>query len=255
MSIPALLKQVDINNLPKHIAIIMDGNGRWAKKRFLPRIAGHRAGVKTVDRIVTICRKIGIKALTLYSFSEENWSRPKNEINALMEILKRYLKKELDRMLKEDIRFNTIGTIDNLPLSAQKIIQDAKERTKNSKGMVLTLALSYGSRSEIVDAVREIASDIKKNKISVEDITLGLFQSYLYTKDLPEPDLLIRTSGELRISNFLLYQIAYAELYFTDLLWPDFKEDDLLKAVIEFQTRERRFGMTGEQITLKERVI
>ncbi len=252
---PALLKQIDINSLPKHIAIIMDGNGRWAKKRFLPRIAGHRAGVKTVDRIVTICRKIGIKALTLYSFSEENWSRPKNEINALMEILKRYLKKELDRMLKEDIRFNTIGTIDNLPSSAQKIIQDAKERTKNSKGMVLTLALSYGSRSEIVDAVREIASDIKKNKISVEDITPGLFQSYLYTKGLPEPDLLIRTSGELRISNFLLYQIAYAELYFTDLLWPDFKEDDLLKAVIEFQTRERRFGMTGEQITLKERVI
>ena len=252
MSNPVLLKQIDINSLPKHIAIIMDGNGRWAKKRFLPRIAGHRAGVKTVDRIVTICRKIGIKALTLYSFSEENWSRPKNEINALMEILKRYLKKELDRMLKEDIRFNTIGTIDNLPLSAQKIIQDAKERTKNSKGMVLTLALSYGSRSEIVDAVREIASDIKKNKISVEDITLGLFQSYLYTKDLPEPDLLIRTSGELRISNFLLYQIAYAELYFTDLLWPDFKEDDLLKAVIEFQKRERRFGMTGEQIT-KER--
>ena len=252
MSIPALLKQVDINNLPKHIAIIMDGNGRWAKKRFLPRIAGHRAGVKTVDRIVTICRKIGIKALTLYSFSEENWSRPKNEINALMEILKRYLKKELDRMLKEDIRFNTIGTIDNLPSSAQKIIQDAKERTKNSKGMVLTLALSYGSRSEIVDAVREIASDIKKNKISVGDITPGLFQSYLYTKGLPEPDLLIRTSGELRISNFLLYQIAYAELYFTDLLWPDFKEDDLLKAVIEFQARERRFGMTGEQIT-KER--
>ena len=252
MSNPVLLKQIDINSLPKHIAIIMDGNGRWAKKRFLPRIAGHRAGVKTVDRIVTICRKIGIKALTLYSFSEENWSRPKNEINALMEILKRYLKKELDRMLKEDIRFNTIGTIDNLPSSAQKIIQDAKERTKNSKGMVLTLALSYGSRSEIVDAVREIASDIKKNKISVEDITLGLFQSYLYTKDLPEPDLLIRTSGELRISNFLLYQIAYAELYFTDLLWPDFKEDDLLKAVIEFQKRERRFGMTGEQIT-KER--
>ena len=252
MSKPALLKQIDINNLPKHIAIIMDGNGRWAKKRFLPRIAGHRAGVKTVDRIVTICRKIGIKALTLYSFSEENWSRPKNEINALMEILKRYLKKELDRMLKEDIRFNTIGTIDNLPLSAQKIIQDAKERTKNNEGMVLTLALSYGSRREIVDAVQEIASDIKKNKISVEDITLGLFQSYLYTKDLPEPDLLIRTSGELRISNFLLYQIAYAELYFTDLLWPDFKEDDLLKAVIEFQKRERRFGMTGEQIT-KER--
>lgn len=248
MSNPALLKQIDINSLPKHIAIIMDGNGRWAKKRFLPRIAGHRAGVKTVDRIVTICRKIGIKALTLYSFSEENWSRPKNEINALMEILKRYLKKELDRMLKEDIRFNTIGTIDNLPSSAQKIIQDAKERTKNNKGMVLTLALSYGSRSEIVDAVREIASDIKKNKISVEDITPGLFQSYLYTKGLPEPDLLIRTSGELRISNFLLYQIAYAELYFTDLLWPDFKEDDLLKAVIEFQTRERRFGMTGEQM-------
>jgi undecaprenyl diphosphate synthase len=255
MSNPVLFKQIDINNLPKHIAIIMDGNGRWAKKRFLPRIAGHRAGVKTVDRIVTICRKIGIKALTLYSFSEENWSRPKNEINALMEILKTYLKKELDRMLKEDIRFNTIGDIDNLPSSAQKIIQDARERTKNNEGMVLTLALSYGSRSEIVDAVREIASDIKKNKISLEDITPKLLQSYLYTKDLPEPDLLIRTSGELRISNFLLYQIAYAELYFTDVLWPDFREDDLLKAVMEFQKRERRFGMTGEQIIPKERAI
>ncbi|MBI3814044.1 MAG: isoprenyl transferase [Nitrospinae bacterium] len=249
---PKLFNQIDINRLPGHIAIIMDGNGRWANKKFLPRIAGHRAGVKTVDRIVTICRKIGIKALTLYSFSEENWSRPRDEINALMEILKRYLRKELDRMLKENIRFNTIGNIESLPQSAQDIIQDAKDKTKNRDGMVLTLALSYGARREIVDAVREIALAVKNNKLSVEDITSQLFQSYLHTKNLPDPDLLIRTSGELRISNFLLYQMAYTELYFTDTLWPDFKEDDLLTAIIEFQKRERRFGMTGEQIT-KER--
>ncbi len=244
---PKLFNHIDISRLPVHIAIIMDGNGRWANKRYLPRIAGHRAGVKTVDRIVTICRQIGVKALTLYSFSEENWSRPRDEINALMEILKRYLKKELDRMLKENIRFNTIGNIESLPPSAQNIIQDAKDRTKNRDGMILTLALSYGARREIVDAAKEIALTVKNNKLSVEDITPQLFQSYLYTKNLPDPDLLIRTSGELRISNFLLYQAAYTELYFTDILWPDFKEDDMLTAIIDFQKRERRFGMTGEQ--------
>lgn len=229
----------------------MDGNGRWASKRFLPRIAGHRAGVKTVDKIVTLCRKIGINALTLYSFSEENWNRPRAEINALMEILQRYLKKELDRMLEEDIRFNTIGNIENLPASAQKIIQDAKEKTKRNNGMVLTLALSYGARREIVDTVQAIASAVKNNNISIKDITPDLFQSYLHTKNLPNPDLLIRTSGELRISNFLLWQIAYTELYFTDVLWPDFKEDDLLAAIAEFQKRERRFGMTREQLNAK----
>jgi undecaprenyl diphosphate synthase len=233
----------------------MDGNGRWAKRRFLPRIAGHRAGVKAVDRVVTICRNIGIKALTLYSFSEENWNRPKDEISALMEILQRYLKKELDRMLKENIRFNTIGIIDNLPASAQNIIQGAKDKTKRNDGMILTLALSYGGRREILDAARGIASAIKKNEISPEDITPILFQSYLYTRDLPEPDLLIRTSGELRISNFLLWQIAYTELYFTDVLWPDFKEDDILRAIIEFQKRERRFGMIGEQTLSNKKAI
>ncbi|MBI4379197.1 MAG: isoprenyl transferase [Nitrospinae bacterium] len=233
----------------------MDGNGRWAKRRFLPRIAGHRAGVKAVDRVVTICRKIGIKALTLYSFSEENWNRPKDEISALMEILQRYLKKELDRMLKENIRFNTIGIIDNLPASAQNIIQGAKDKTETNDGMILTLALSYGGRREILDAARGIASAIKKNEISPEDITPILFQSYLYTQNLPEPDLLIRTSGELRISNFLLWQIAYTELYFTDVLWPDFKEDDILRAIIEFQKRERRFGMIGEQTLSDKRAI
>ncbi|MEK6589431.1 MAG: isoprenyl transferase [Nitrospinota bacterium] len=252
---PALFTQIDTQRLPEHIAIIMDGNGRWAKRRFLPRIAGHRAGVKAVDRVVTICRKIGIKALTLYSFSEENWNRPKDEISALMEILQRYLKKELDRMLKENIRFNTIGIIDNLPASAQNIIQGAKDKTKRNDGMILTLALSYGGRREILDAARGIASAIKKNEISPEDITPILFQSYLYTQNLPEPDLLIRTSGELRISNFLLWQIAYTELYFTDVLWPDFKEDDILRAIIEFQKRERRFGMIGEQTLSNKRAI
>lgn len=244
---PDLFNQIDINRLPEHIAIIMDGNGRWAKKRHLPRIAGHKAGVSTVDRIVTICRQIGIKALTLYSFSEENWNRPRNEINALIEILKYYLKKELGRMLKENIKFNTIGNIDNLPVSAQKIIQDAIDKTKENDGMVLSLALSYSGRKEIVDAVTEVALKVKNNNISPEEITPKLFQSYLYTKNLPDPDLLIRTSGELRISNFLLWQIAYTELYFTDILWPDFREDDLLNAIIEFQKRERRFGMTDEQ--------
>ena len=198
--------------LPQHIAIIMDGNGRWAKKRFLPRIAGHRAGVKSVDRIVTQCRELGIKALTLYSFSEENWNRPKKEIDTLMSILREFLQKELDRMIKEDIRFNTIGHIEELPLFAQEILKEAKEKTRDKKGMVLTLALSYAGRREIVDAVKKIAKKVKNKIISVDSINADLFSQELYTSDLPEPDLLIRTSGEVRISNYFLYRIAYTEL-------------------------------------------
>ena len=248
MTLDKLLKQLNHKKLPSHIAIIMDGNGRWAKKRFLPRIAGHRAGAKTVDRIVTRCRKLGIKALTLYSFSDENWNRPKREIDTLMSLLREYLQKELDTMLREDIRFNTIGHIEDLPLFAQEMVKDAEEKTRNKKGMVLTLALSYGSRREIIDAVKKIAEKVEKRIIKVDSINSDLFSRELYTNGLPEPDLLIRTSGELRVSNYLLYQIAYTELFFTKVLWPDFNETHLLKALIEFQNRVRRYGLTTEQI-------
>ncbi|MDP7350074.1 MAG: isoprenyl transferase [Nitrospinota bacterium] len=248
MALDKLLKQLNHKKLPSHIAIIMDGNGRWAKKRFLPRIAGHRAGAKTVDRIVTRCRKLGIKALTLYSFSDENWNRPKKEIDTLMSLLREYLQKELDTMLREDIRFNTIGHIEDLPLFAQEMVKDAEEKTRNKKGMVLTLALSYGSRREIIDAVKKIAEKVEKRIIKVDSINTDLFSRELYTNGLPEPDLLIRTSGELRVSNYLLYQIAYTELFFTKVLWPDFNETHLLKALIEFQNRVRRYGLTTEQI-------
>ncbi len=248
MTLDKLLKQLDHKKLPGHIAIIMDGNGRWAKKRFLPRIAGHRAGAKTVDRIVTRCRKLGIKALTLYSFSDENWNRPKREIDTLMSLLREYLQKELDTMLREDIRFNTIGHIEDLPLFAQEMVKDAEEKTRNKKGMVLTLALSYGSRREIIDAVKKIAEKVEQRIIKVDSINTDLFSRELYTNGLPEPDLLIRTSGELRVSNYLLYQIAYTELFFTKVLWPDFNETHLLKALIEFQNRVRRYGLTTEQI-------
>ncbi len=248
MALDKLFKQLNHKKLPSHIAIIMDGNGRWAKKRFLPRIAGHRAGAKTVDRIVTRCRKLGIKALTLYSFSDENWNRPKKEIDTLMSLLREYLQKELDTMLREDIRFNTIGHIEDLPLFAQEMVKDAEEKTRNKKGMVLTLALSYGSRREIIDAVKKIAEKVEKRIIKVDSINSDLFSRELYTNGLPEPDLLIRTSGELRVSNYLLYQIAYTELFFTKVLWPDFNETHLLKALIEFQNRVRRYGLTTEQI-------
>jgi len=248
LALDKLLKQLNHKKLPSHIAIIMDGNGRWAKKRFLPRIAGHRAGAKTVDRIVTRCRKLGIKALTLYSFSDENWNRPKKEIDTLMSLLREYLQKELDTMLREDIRFNTIGHIEDLPLFAQEMVKDAEEKTRNKKGMVLTLALSYGSRREIIDAVKKIAEKVEKRIIKVDSINSDLFSRELYTNGLPEPDLLIRTSGELRVSNYLLYQIAYTELFFTKVLWPDFNETHLLKALIEFQNRVRRYGLTTEQI-------
>jgi undecaprenyl diphosphate synthase len=244
-----LLVQIQKEKLPKHIAIIMDGNGRWAKKRSLPRIEGHRAGVDSVEDVVISCREMDIKALTLYSFSEENWNRPKLEINLLMGLLKDYLVKELPRMLKENIRFNVIGKIDKLPFLVQEFIEYTIKSTKKNNGLILTLALSYGSREEIVNAVKNIARDAKKGKIDSDKIDDGVFENYLYTSGLSEPDLLIRTSGELRLSNFLLWQMAYTELYFTDTLWPDFRGNDLLKAIIDYQKRERRFGFTDEQLT------
>jgi undecaprenyl diphosphate synthase len=241
-----LLAQIDLDNLPRHIAIIMDGNGRWAKNRYLPRIAGHREGVRSVDRIVTACRELGVGAVTLYAFSEENWNRPSIEIRALWEILREYLQKELHRMLGENIRFKTIGAVQNLPRSAQRMIQATESQTAENDGMVLTLALSYGARQEIVRAAQATAEAVQRNEIRTSDIP-RLFEQYLYTADLPDPDLLIRTSGELRISNFLLWQLAYTELYFTEVLWPDFREVELYRAILEFQRRERRFGLTQEQ--------
>jgi undecaprenyl diphosphate synthase len=226
----------------------MDGNGRWAKKRNLPRIAGHRAGVKAVEDVIITARQLGVQALTLYSFSLENWRRPSVEVKALMMILDEYVRKELNRMLKENIRFNIIGQHEDLPYNIQEILNDTIKATKDNDGMVLTLALSYGSRQEIVNAVQSCLRDIQEGHLALEELSTERFSRYLWSADLPEPDLLIRTSGELRISNFLLWQIAYTELYFTDILWPDFKGNDLLDAILDFQKRQRRFGFTGEQV-------
>ena len=243
-----LLEKLDLTQMPRHIAVIMDGNGRWAKKKLLPRIQGHWEGIKTVDRIVSLCRKLDIEALTLYSFSDENWKRPPVEINTLMKILDHYLNKELERMKNENIRFHTIGQVEELPLEIQKLLAHAKNYTKDCEGMTLTLALSYGGRQEILKSVQQIANKVRTGELRVEDIDYSVFESFLQTNSLPELDLLIRTSGEMRISNFLLYQIAYTELHYTKVLWPEFKEEDLLRAIIDFQKRERRFGMTQEQI-------
>ncbi|MBI2178860.1 MAG: isoprenyl transferase [Candidatus Tectomicrobia bacterium] len=245
---PRIDPRIDLGRLPRHIGIIMDGNGRWAKKRFLPRIAGHREGVKAVDRVVAHARRMGIKALTLYSFSLENWSRPRDEVDALMGILAEYLERELRRMLREGIRFNAIGHLEDLPPFAQKMVVDAMRDTAAQEGMVLTLALSYGARREIADAARALAREAAAGKLDPEDIEEADLARHLYTAGLPDLDLLIRTSGELRLSNYLLWQAAYAELYFTDLYWPDFGEQELEAAVLDFQSRVRKFGLTEEQV-------
>ncbi len=242
------MQKIDLKRLPRHVAIIMDGNGRWAKKNFMPRVEGHRMGVKSVDRIVTLAAKMKLEALTLYSFSDENWNRPRPEIEALMKILDQFLRKELERMKQENIRFNTIGRVYELPGPIQELIQHAKDVTKDNTGLVLTLALSYGGRQEIIDAVKKTAQKVLDGRLHIEDIDFPEFENALSTHGLPDPDLLIRTSGELRISNFLLYQIAYTELHYTQVLWPDFKEEDFLTAIIDFQKRERRFGLIQEQI-------
>ena len=243
-----LKEKIDPHRLPRHVAVIMDGNGRWAQKNSLPRVEGHWAGVKVVDRIITLGCKLNLEALTLYSFSDENWNRPSEEIGTLMKILDFYLKKELKRMKEENIQFNTIGRIEDLPVSIQKLIQFSIDETRKNTGMILTLALSYGGRQEIMDAVKKVAQMLKDEKISIEEIDSSLFESFLSTHPIPDPDLLIRTSGERRISNFLLYQSAYTELHYNDVLWPDFTEEDFLNAIIDYQSRDRRFGMTQEQI-------
>ena len=243
-----LLEHIDITNLPRHLAIIMDGNGRWAKKQGLLRAFGHESGTKSVKIIIETCAKLGIENLTLYAFSTENWNRPKLEVDTLMKILIKSLKKELPTLINNNIRLNTIGNLEKMPETAQKELLDVIEKTKNNTKLTLTLALSYGSREEIVNVVKSISDKVKNNIISIDAIDDSIINEHLYTQNLPDVDLLIRTSGEHRISNFLLWQIAYAELYFTDVLWPDFKEQELYEAIISYQKRERRFGKTSEQI-------
>lgn len=249
LSTEELLGLIDRDRLPRHIAIIMDGNGRWARSRGLPRIAGHREGIKSVRDVVTGCREIGVKALTIYAFSAENWKRPEFEINALMMFLEEYLRKELRTLMDNNIRFMTIGQTDKLPGSVQRWIQKVMKETENNSSMTLNVALSYGGRTEIVDAVRLIARDITEGRLLPQDINSKTFSGYLHTKGLPDPDLMIRTSGETRISNFLLWQIAYTELYFTKTLWPDFRRHNLLLAILDYQNRERRFGMIEGEIS------
>jgi undecaprenyl diphosphate synthase len=246
------MEEIDKERLPRHIAIIMDGNGRWAKKKVLNRISGHVKGVKAVREVVTACRELGIKALTLYAFSIENWRRPAEEVRALMELLKEYLQKECPEMVQNNIRLNAIGRIEDLPRDVRTILQETKKKTETCDGMILNLALSYGGRSEILHAVQGIISDLQKGKIKPEEMTVQRFSQYLWTHGIPDPDLLIRTSGEFRISNFLLWQIAYTELYVTDTLWPDFDRKELLRAIADYQSRERRFGLTSEQVNGKE---
>ena len=243
-----LLNSIDTTNLPKHLAIIMDGNGRWAKKQGFLRAFGHENGTKSVKTTIETCAKLGIEFLTLYAFSTENWNRPKIEVDTLMKLLINSLKKELTTLEQNNIKLNAIGNLEKLPKSAQKELLDVIEKTKNNTRLTLTLALSYGSREELVSAIKMICDKVKNNIISIDSIDDSIINEHLYTQNLPDVDLLIRTSGEHRISNFLLWQIAYAELYFTNVLWPDFKEEDLYEAIISYQKRERRFGKTSEQI-------
>ncbi|MFH1487873.1 MAG: isoprenyl transferase [Pseudomonadota bacterium] len=244
---------IDPNKLPKHVAVIMDGNGRWAKKRAINRIRGHEMGAESVREIVRTSRKLGIPWLTLYAFSEENWKRPKYEIQALMSLLKRVLKSELNEMIDNGIRFKTIGRTHKLPRDVRAALQKTVEKTHHNRDMVLTLALSYGGRQEISDAIIKIAEGIESGKISSDEINEPLISDFLYTSDMPDPDLLIRTSGEFRVSNFLLWQIAYAEIYITETQWPDFRKEAYLEALEEYQKRERRFGATGEQLAGEEK--
>jgi undecaprenyl diphosphate synthase len=246
------MEEIDKEKLPRHVAIIMDGNGRWAKKKLLNRISGHIKGVNAVREVVTACRELGVKVVTLYAFSIENWKRPAEEVQALMGLLKEYLQKECPEMVRNNIRLNAIGRMEDLPPDVQKVLQETKKKTHHCDGMTLNLALSYGGRSEILHAVHGIVSDLQQGKIKPDEITIQRFSQYLWTHGIPDPDLLIRTSGEFRISNFLLWQIAYTELYVTDTLWPDFDRKELLKAIADYQSRERRFGLISEQLNGKE---
>jgi undecaprenyl diphosphate synthase len=240
--------QIDNNNLPEHIAVIMDGNGRWAKTHGKPRIFGHRNGIQAVRDISEATAEIGVKFLTLYAFSTENWNRPQLEVDALMSLLISTVRNELKTLNKNSIRLNAIGDLSKLPPKTYKTLMEGIEDTKDNDRMILTLALNYSARWEITEAVKRIAEDVKHGKIEISDINDALVQGKLTTHDMPDPALMIRTSGEQRISNYLLWQLAYAELYFTDTFWPDFNKEELYKAIVDYQSRERRFGRISEQL-------
>ncbi|MDV4151175.1 isoprenyl transferase [Clostridium sp. AL.422] len=233
---------LDKDNIPKHIAIIMDGNGRWAKKRKLPRTMGHKAGVETIRRVIKEANVIGIKYLTLYAFSTENWRRPDEEVSALMGLLVQYLRSELAELNRNGVVIRVLGDISKLPNDAQKEIFDAVKITKNNKGIVLNIAFNYGGRDEIIRAVKLVSNEVKNGNIDIEDINEEIFEKYLYTSDTPDPDLIIRPSGEQRISNFLLWQCAYSEFWYSNVCWPDFKEEHLHEAIYDYQHRDRRYG-------------
>ena len=240
--------QIQPNRIPRHIAIIMDGNGRWAKRQGLARMFGHRQGVETVHRITEAAAELGIEYLTLYAFSTENWNRPKEEVDALMSLLVDTIAKETPTLMKNNVRLSTIGDLDRLPENAQNKFRACMAETSGNTGLNLVIALSYSARWEIIQATRNIALALQQGTILVEDINEELISASMTTKQMPDPDLLIRTSGELRISNFLLWQLAYAELYFTDCLWPEFTEEEFYRAIVDYQHRERRFGKTSEQV-------
>jgi len=244
------METLDLQKLPKHVAIIMDGNGRWAKQRGLNRIRGHEEGAESVRVIVRATREIGIPWLTLYAFSEENWRRPKYEVEALMVLLKRFLQSEVQEMLDNGIRFQAIGRLHKLSNDVQRTLRETAEKTASNRNMVLTLALSYGGRQEVADAVRKMVERVEAGEIRSSDISEALLSEHLYTANMPDPDLLIRTSGECRVSNFLLWQIAYAEIFMTPTYWPEFRKEEYVEALIEYQKRERRFGATGDQVAL-----
>jgi undecaprenyl diphosphate synthase len=239
--------------LPRHIAIIMDGNGRWAELRGLPRIAGHAEGIKSVREIITLCRDLEIGALTIYAFSQQNWKRPALEINALMMLLEQYLQNEMEELIRKGARFRAIGRVDSLPSGALNWVRKVERETAHLDKLLLNVALSYGGRSEIVDAVRSLAEDVQDGRVQPEMIDEAFLEGYLSTRGLPDPDLLIRTSGETRISNFLLWQLAYTEMYFTPTLWPDFRRREGLLALLEYQKRERRFGQVPDAVSPQSR--
>lgn len=244
----SLKPSINLEKLPQHIAVIMDGNGRWAKEKGKNRVFGHKNGVNAVREVSEACAELGVKYLTLYAFSVENWNRPKLEVAALMELLVRTIGSETKTLMKNNIRLRTIGSIETMPKRAQEQLNIVKDATKNNDRLTLTLALSYGGRTEIVDACKRIAIQVKNSEISPEDITETILNNHLYEPSIPDPELMIRTSGEYRLSNFLLWQSAYTELYFTEEYWPDFNKESLYKAILSFQNRERRFGKTSEQI-------
>lgn len=237
-----LFYDINLDKVPAHIAIIMDGNGRWAKSRFMPRTYGHKVGVETIRKVVKECSRLGVKYLTLYAFSTENWKRPKEEVSALMGLLVKYLRNELEELHKNNVKILTIGDISKLPQVCIEELDLAKEKTKDNRGLVMSLALNYGGRNDLVNAVKNISQEVVDGKISVDDIGDDLISSHLSTKESPDPDLVVRTSGEQRLSNFLLWELAYSEFYFADIHWPDFDEKELQKAIFAYQSRDRRFG-------------